>query len=155
MPRRKKNIMAKYELRGKVGIITGANAGIGKRVALCLAQAGATVVLACRSAERGEAARQEVIAQSGNVDVHLLQSTCPPRLRSGRRWPNSRPLRPAGCADQQRRQLRPAPQGPVLTAEGIETVFATNHLGPFLLTKLLRRAEGQRPARVINVAPRA
>jgi NAD(P)-dependent dehydrogenase (short-subunit alcohol dehydrogenase family) len=146
--------MAKYELRGKVGIITGANAGIGKRVALGMAQAGATVVLACRSAERGEAARQEVIAQSGNVDVHLLQVDLSSQasIRAAVAEFEARfdrldvLINNAANFDQRLK-------APVLTAEGIETVFATNHLGPFLLTNLLLpRLKASAPARVINVA---
>ncbi len=146
--------MAKYDLRGKVGIVTGANAGIGKRVALGMAQAGATVVMACRSAERGEAARQEVIAHSGNKDVHLLQVDLSSQASiraavaefEGRFARLDVLINNAANFDQRLK-------APVLTAEGIETVFATNHLGPFLLTNLLLpRLKASAPARVINVA---
>jgi NAD(P)-dependent dehydrogenase (short-subunit alcohol dehydrogenase family) len=42
---------------------------------------------------------------------------------------------------------------PVLTEDGIETVFATNHLGPFLLTQmLLEQLNASAPSRVITVA---
>jgi NAD(P)-dependent dehydrogenase (short-subunit alcohol dehydrogenase family) len=146
--------MAEYDMRGKVGIVTGANAGIGKRVALGMARAGATVIMACRSAERGEAARQEVIAGSGNADVHLLQVDL-----------SSQAAIRAAVAEFEARFDRldvlinnaanfdHRLKAPVLTAEGIETVFATNHLGPFLLTNLLLpRLKASALARVINVA---
>jgi len=45
------------DLRGQVAIVTGASAGIGRSTAAALAANGATVVLAVRSRERGEAAR--------------------------------------------------------------------------------------------------
>ncbi|HEY3505406.1 MAG TPA: SDR family NAD(P)-dependent oxidoreductase [Actinocatenispora sp.] len=41
---------------GRVAVVTGANSGIGLHVATVLARRGAEVVLACRSAERGERA---------------------------------------------------------------------------------------------------
>ncbi|MEY3012876.1 MAG: hypothetical protein RIT45_1611, partial [Pseudomonadota bacterium] len=37
------------DLSGKVAVVTGANAGIGKVTARELARAGARVILACRS----------------------------------------------------------------------------------------------------------
>ena len=52
-------------MKGKVVIVTGANAGIGKATARQLADRGATVVLACRSKERGEAALGELSCVDG------------------------------------------------------------------------------------------
>lgn len=44
-------------------------------------------------------------------------------------------------------------KGPVLTEDGVETIFAANHLGPFLMTKLLSgRLQSSGPARVIDIA---
>jgi NAD(P)-dependent dehydrogenase (short-subunit alcohol dehydrogenase family) len=42
-----------YNLTNKVVVITGANSGIGKAASVQLARRGATVVMACRSPERG------------------------------------------------------------------------------------------------------
>ena len=55
--------MAKFSIpsmKGKVCIVTGANAGIGKPTAAALAAAGATTVLACRDEARGGAALEEI-----------------------------------------------------------------------------------------------
>ena len=42
-----------------VAVVTGANSGLGKVTATHLAQAGWHVVLACRSAERGQRALED------------------------------------------------------------------------------------------------
>jgi NAD(P)-dependent dehydrogenase (short-subunit alcohol dehydrogenase family) len=50
------------KLEGKVMVVTGANAGIGKETARQLYWSGATVILACRSLERAAAARDDIIS---------------------------------------------------------------------------------------------
>ena len=52
------------DLNGKVFIVTGANSGVGYESSLALAAKGATVVMACRSLERGRRA-QEAIQRLG------------------------------------------------------------------------------------------
>src|SRR5207245_7384157 len=53
-------------IEDRVFLVTGANSGIGEATALGLARLGGSVVMACRSATRGEAARQDIVRQSGN-----------------------------------------------------------------------------------------
>ena len=50
---------------GKTVLITGGNSGLGYDAAVILAKRGATVVLACRSAARGQAAVKKVNAACG------------------------------------------------------------------------------------------
>ena len=50
-----------YHLEDKTILITGANAGIGKAAAIQLAQCGANLVMACRNAQRGQQALEEVL----------------------------------------------------------------------------------------------
>uniref|UniRef100_A0A8C9NN21 Retinol dehydrogenase 12 n=1 Tax=Serinus canaria TaxID=9135 RepID=A0A8C9NN21_SERCA len=59
------------DLTGKTVIVTGANSGIGKCVAMELARRNARTILACRSRERGQAAVQEIRAATGNPAVLL------------------------------------------------------------------------------------
>ena len=70
------------DLAGKRAIVTGANSGLGLQTALELARHGATVVLACRSAERGEKAlathprrrRRTATSSLGSLDLADLAS---------------------------------------------------------------------------------
>src|ERR1700691_2426945 len=58
-------------LAGKTALVTGANTGIGKEIARDLARLNARVLLACRSEERGRAALEEIVADTGNHKTEL------------------------------------------------------------------------------------
>jgi NAD(P)-dependent dehydrogenase (short-subunit alcohol dehydrogenase family) len=145
---------AKYDLTGKVVVITGANSGIGKAAAVQLAETGAYVVMACRSLERGAIALDEVISRSGSESVELLQVDMSSQesiqefvkafLHRHQRLDVL--IHNAANFDLTRK-------APVLTAEGVETIFATNHVGVSLLTSLLLDVlKDSSPSRVITVA---
>jgi len=143
-----------YQLKDKVVIITGANAGIGKAAAIQIARTGATVVTACRNPERGARARDEVRVASGSQKVELMQVDLASQ-ESVRRFVDEFKaghdrldvlIHNAANFDH-------AQKKPVITADGVETVFATNHLGPFLMTNLLLDLlQASAPSRVITVA---
>ena len=57
----------KIELPGQVVIVTGAGRGIGREIALMSADAGASVVLAARSADQLDAVAAEVTARGGKA----------------------------------------------------------------------------------------
>src|SRR5262245_28461780 len=59
-------------LAGQVALITGANTGIGKVTARVLADKGARVFIACRSAERAQPVADEIRKQTGNPGIELL-----------------------------------------------------------------------------------
>ncbi|KAM4808927.1 retinol dehydrogenase 12-like [Rhinophrynus dorsalis] len=123
------------QLTGKTAIVTGANTGIGKRVAMDLARRKARVILACRSQERGQKAVDEIRKETGNQEVVLeildTSSMASVRAFAERVLQNERRLdiliNNAGASG--------LPYS--ITSEGLENTFATNHLGPFLLTNLL------------------
>lgn len=138
-------------LRGKVTMVTGANAGLGFAAAEGFARLGASVWLVVRDRERGEQARARVIEQTGNEEVHVAVCDLSD-LGSVTRFAadfNASAERldvlvnNAGVLTQARE----------LSVDGIELTFATNVLGPFLLTSaLLPLLELSAPARVINVS---
>jgi NAD(P)-dependent dehydrogenase (short-subunit alcohol dehydrogenase family) len=143
-----------YDLHDKTIIITGGNSGIGKAAAIQLARLGASVVLACRSKERGEQAAEDVRRAANTFDVELMQVDMSSQksirqfvLEFNQRYAQLDVLiHNAANFDH-------AQKKPTFTPEGLETVFATNHLGPFLLTYLLLdMLRASAPSRVITVA---
>jgi NAD(P)-dependent dehydrogenase (short-subunit alcohol dehydrogenase family) len=138
-------------LNGRTCMITGASSGIGRATALALARMGARLVLVCRSRERGEETIAEIGAQTGNRDTVLMLAdlSAQQSIRQLARefLATDRPLHVlvnnAGVVNLRRE----------LTVDGIETVFAVNHLAYFLLTLLLLdRLKASAPARIVNVA---
>ena len=138
-------------MSGRVVMVTGANAGMGKEIVFALAVMGATVVMVCRDSGRGEAARREVQERSGSGDVELLVAD----LSSQQ---SIRNLVSEFAASHDRLHVLVNNAGitqprRIETADGLESVFATNHLGPFLLTNLiLPLLTASAPSRVVMVA---
>lgn len=66
-------VVAGMDLSGRVMLVTGANTGIGYDTARSLASAGARVLLACRSSEKGEDAVQRIRGSHPNADVAFKQ----------------------------------------------------------------------------------
>lgn len=138
------------DLTGATFVVTGATSGIGLEVARAFADRGGRVLLCARSRERGEAALRSIGRAATELVVFDLAS-----LGDVRR----------GAAEI----LERAPRLDVLvnvaavmlsqrttTVDGLETTFATNHLGPFLLTTLLvDRLREASASRIVNVAARA
>ncbi len=143
-----------YQLQDKVVIITGANSGIGKAAAIQLAHSGAAVIMACRNPERGTKALDEVLSASGSSRVLLMQvdMACQASIRRFVQDFKAKYTRldvlihNAANFDQTQKK-------PLLTRDGVETIFATNHLGPFLMTDLLLDVlKASAPSRIITVA---
>lgn len=64
-------------LAGKIALVTGANSGIGRAIALGFAQAGADVVLAARRADALEETAEAARAHGGRVLAHATDVTDP------------------------------------------------------------------------------
>uniref|UniRef100_A0ACB8E9Z2 Uncharacterized protein n=1 Tax=Sphaerodactylus townsendi TaxID=933632 RepID=A0ACB8E9Z2_9SAUR len=188
------------DLRGKTALVTGANSGIGKCVAVDLARRNARTVLACRDPAKGQAALDEIRRAAGNPNVHLrlldLSSMASvrdfarrflaeePRLdilvnnagitggkaqvgtphRSspspGQGVPG--PAEPGASQELLQAEEESTPNSSPTSAEGlpgaasveeVKLLFATNVLGPFLLTNLLLGTlKASAPARIVNVS---
>lgn len=143
-----------YDLTSQVILITGANSGIGKAAATQFARCGALVVMACRSMERGADALVEIRNRSDSPRIYLMQVDMSSQ-ESIRRFAREF-LERYGELDvliHNAANFDHTLKKPVLTVDGMETVFATNHLGPFLLTQLLlEQLRSCAPSRIVTVA---
>lgn len=138
-------------MREKICLVTGATSGIGKVTALRLAQQGATVVLVGRTQQKCEMAVAEIKSQTGNeaVDYFVADISSQKDVRQLAQDYKSRYqhlhvlINNAGIILAKHE----------LSSDGIELTFATNYLGPFLLTNLLLDTlKASAPARIVNVS---
>jgi NAD(P)-dependent dehydrogenase (short-subunit alcohol dehydrogenase family) len=134
---------------GRTAVVTGANSGLGYFTSLELARAAASVVMACRNMEKGEAAAAEIRAAVPGAQVTVAELDLG-SLDSVRRFAAGLPgaaldllVNNAGI------MMTPKSR----TADGFELQFGTNHLGHFALTGLLlpRLAQGTDP-RVVTLS---
>ena len=58
-------------LKGRVAVVTGASKGLGKAIAIALAEAGAQVALVARNREKLEQAAVEIRQSTGHTEVFL------------------------------------------------------------------------------------
>jgi len=111
---------------------------------------GAEVVIGCRSKNKGEAARAEIVAKTGNKKVELM-------LVDVSSKESIRKFAKDFIASHKRLDLLVNNAGVYLTrrtttVDGLESTFATNYLGPFLLTSLLLDLlRKSAPSRIVNV----
>jgi NAD(P)-dependent dehydrogenase (short-subunit alcohol dehydrogenase family) len=138
-------------MNGKTVVITGGNAGIGKATAIALAKKGTSIVITSRSEEKAKAAVDEIKKSSGNdqidyvqVDLISQQSVRKAAEEIKAKCPKIDVLiNNAGCYLSEL----------VLSPEGYEGQFATNHLGHFLLTNLLiDNLKAADKARIVNLS---
>src|SRR5207247_1229742 len=136
---------------GRVCVVTGASSGIGRATAQALARLGATLALVCRDRGRGEETLAALRAESSAAAVALFLADLSSRAEIrrlaaelGERYPAIHVLvNNAGVINLRRST----------TVDGIETVFAVNHLAYFLLPHpLVARLRASAPARIVNVA---
>jgi retinol dehydrogenase 14 len=137
-------------MKGKIVLVTGATGGLGFSASEAFAKAGATVVMSGRSAARVDEAAKKVRASTGSAtieglvadlsDMESVRASAKQLL--GRHAALHVLVNNAAVFANERR----------LVKDGFEVMFATNHLGPFLLTTLLLPAlKAGAPSRVFNV----
>jgi NAD(P)-dependent dehydrogenase (short-subunit alcohol dehydrogenase family) len=139
------------DLADKTILVTGATSGIGLEASVDFASRGATVVMVGRDPERTDRAVAEVKsrAKAGDVSSLLCDFGSQRQIRA---------LADAYRAKHARLDILVNNAGLVspsrtLTEDGIETTFAVNHLGYFLLTNLLLDlVVKSAPSRIVNVS---
>ena len=136
---------------GGVALVTGGSAGIGLEIARGLAGAGYRTVLGVRARDRGEAAARDIAATTGAAPPEVMEvdfSSAASIRRFAEDFRRGHEaldvlVNNAGTWSTSRRE----------TKDGIEIVWATNQLGYFLTTELLRPALLAAPrARIVSIA---
>lgn len=139
------------DMAGKTAIVTGANSGIGKQIAENLAGLGATVVMACRSRDRGEAALDDIAERVDGASLELL-------LLDQSKQASIRAFADAFLSSHDRLDVLVNNAGIYPSArevgeDGIELSWATNVMGYFLLTRALHDVlAASAPSRLIFIA---
>ncbi|KAK4285961.1 hypothetical protein QN277_002584 [Acacia crassicarpa] len=127
----------KKTLRKGSVVITGASSGLGLATAKALAETGKWhVIMACRDFLKAErAAKSAGISKENYTIMHLdLASLDSVRQFVGNFKQSGRPLDVLVCNAA---VYLPTAKEPTFTAEGFELSVGTNHLGHFLLSRLL------------------
>lgn len=143
------------DLSGRLAVVTGANSGLGFGLAKQLSAAGADVLLAVRSRDKGNAAVEQIRravpqAKIAVVDLDLASLESVAALGE-ELTADGRPIdiliNNAGVMTPPERQV---------TEDGFELQFGANHLGHFALTghllPLLRAAAHARVVTVSSIA---
>jgi NAD(P)-dependent dehydrogenase (short-subunit alcohol dehydrogenase family) len=144
----------------RVAVVTGASSGIGKETAKALAAQGWRVIAVGRNPERTAAAEAEIRAASSTGKVDMIRADLAVMADAAH---VAREI--AALTDRVDVLVNNAggiSKCQVITSEGNEENFASNHLGPFLLTNrllplLCRTAAGapRGSVRIINTTSNA
>ena len=141
-------------VKGKICMVTGVTSGIGAVTARELARMGATVLAVARNETKGRHAVAEIEASTPGADVRLM--LCDLSSQESIRALAEQAKQAFDHLDVLVNNAGAILGERKLTVDGIEATFATNHLGYFLLTKLLLdllRAGGR--SRIVSVASEA
>lgn len=139
------------DLSGKTAVVTGGNSGVGFETALELARHGATTIIACRSASRGEPALRRIkeAAPASQTELMILDLGDLASINAfAERFMDAHEkldllVNNAGIMATPYRT----------TKDGFESQLGTNHLGHFALTaKLMPSISAAPSARIVNVS---
>jgi dehydrogenase/reductase SDR family protein 12 len=137
-------------LNDRVVVITGATSGIGKAVATEAARLGARLRFIARNADKAEELRRRLIDLSphGDVSFYLADLSTMSEIAAV----SERVLDAEPRIDVLINNVGILPRERIVTEEGLELAYATDLVGPFLLTnRLERRLVESAPARIINM----
>ncbi len=132
----------------KVAIVTGANSGMGMATVEALSDAGARVIMLCRSEKRGKEALEK-LSQKRNRKLELI--LCDLGDFSSIRSFTEKVKEKYGRVDILVNNAGFISLDRQETKEGLERQFGINHIGHFLLTTELLDVMGK-GSRIVNVA---
>jgi len=139
---------------GRIAVVTGASSGIGYEAAKVLAEKGATVIIAVRNQQKGDAAVQRIKAENPNADVSVMLLDLANLQLVKEFAQNFKQKYDRLDLLINNAGVMAPPYGK--TADGFELQFGTNHLGHFALTGhlfgLLEKTPG---SRIVNVSSMA
>jgi len=137
-------------LTGKTCIVTGANCGIGKSVAIELAKRNSHVILACRDLNKAKQVALEVqnCSKNSKVSVYQLDLASFASIREFVHQINENEKKIDILINNAGLMCCPFAK----STDGIEMHFAVNHLGHFLLTNLLIDKMTHDDSRIIVVS---
>lgn len=150
-------LMRGHDLAGKVAMVTGASSGLGERFARVLAARGATVVLAARSVDRLRELKASIESEGGRACVLALDVTDVAAIDAA----VAKAEAEAGAIDILVNNSGVSRTGRLadMTPADFDFIMNTNVRGAFFVAqavgqRMMARAksEGERPARIINIA---
>jgi NAD(P)-dependent dehydrogenase (short-subunit alcohol dehydrogenase family) len=139
-----------WGIKNKICLITGATSGIGRQTAFDLSRLGAHVVITYRDIEKARDTEKWIASETGvNIKSFFCDLSSFESIRNFvQEFRTSYPqldvlINNAGIWEKENK----------LSRDGIELIFATNHLAPFLLSNLLLDIIGKNgPGRIVNVS---
>jgi NAD(P)-dependent dehydrogenase (short-subunit alcohol dehydrogenase family) len=137
--------------KGKTAIVTGANAGIGFETTLVLAGKGMKVIMACKSLQRAEKAKQKIAVKVPDADLEIM-------IIDMGSFASIRNFADRFLSEYDKLDLLINNAGIMIprytrTEDGFESQLAVNYLGHFLLTGLLFNVITQTPgSRIVSLA---
>jgi NAD(P)-dependent dehydrogenase (short-subunit alcohol dehydrogenase family) len=135
-------------------IVTGGNSGLGLEAEKVFAHKNAKVILACRSVEKGEIAKNSIVTLYPNADI-TVYSLDLADLESIKSFA-TKILQSLDKLDILLNNAGIMMTPYQLTKDGFESQLGTNHLGHFALTGLLLELLKNTPkSRVVNVSSNA
>ena len=135
-------------IAGQTVLVTGATSGIGLETARALAKKGARVVVGARDARRGQAVVDEITAGGGRAELLEIDMASFESIRKAADHLSAA----HSSLDVLVNNAGTAVRGRRLSPDGHELTWATNFLGPFLLTgRLLSLLKKSETPRVVNV----
>ena len=135
----------------KTVLITGVTGSIGKATAMELAKSGCHLILLGRNSEKLSGVKSELIEATGNDDFETIVADlsepesvkkAAAEIRSRHKYINAL-INVASVLKSKR----------LNNTQGLEYMFATNHLGPFILTnELLDLLKAGKPSKIVTVS---